>query len=76
MGKRTDPEGGASGAHVSKQQRDHARHEGSLPRPNGAGAEDIHSGRDLQKALYFDQNATADFRNGMRYNIDAVIVCD
>jgi hypothetical protein len=66
MGKRTDFDGDASGAHASKRQRVEAGHERNSPRPNGAGAEEVHSGRDLQKALYFDQNATADFRNGMR----------
>lgn len=66
MGKRTNFEGDASGAHASKRQRIEAGHERNSPRPNGAGAEEVHSGRDLHKALYFDQNATADFRNGMR----------
>jgi hypothetical protein len=70
MGKRTNFEGDASGAHASKRQRVEAGHERNSPRPNGAGAEEVHSGRDLQKALYFDQNATADFRNGMRNRSD------
>ncbi|KAF3003511.1 hypothetical protein E8E13_004993 [Curvularia kusanoi] len=65
MGKRTNFEGDAGGAHASKRQRVEAGHERNSPRPNGAGAEEMHSARDLQKALYFDQNATNDFRNGL-----------
>lgn len=76
MGKRTNFEGDASGAHASKRQRVEAGHERSSPRPNGAGTEEVRSGRDLQKALYFDQNATADFRNGMRRKTRLCSVCD
>lgn len=67
MGKRTNLEGDAGGAHANKRQRVEARHERNSPRPNGTGAEEMHSARDLQKALYFDQNATNDFRNGKDY---------
>lgn len=76
MGKRTNFEGDASGTHASKRQRVEAGHECSPSRPNGAGAEEVHSVRDLQKALYFDQNATADFRNGMRRKTRLCVICD
>lgn len=65
MGKRTNFEGDAGGAHANKRQRIEGGHERNSPRPNGAGAEEVHSARDLQKVLYFDQNATNDFRNGI-----------
>lgn len=64
MGKRTNFEGDAGSVHANKRQRIEGGHERNSPRPNGAGAEDVHSVRDLQKALHFDQSATADFRNG------------
>lgn len=64
MGKRTTFEGDAGSAHATKRQRIEVAHERNSPRPS-AGAEQVHSARDLQKALNFDQNATADFRNGM-----------
>ncbi|KAL1605724.1 hypothetical protein SLS59_003528 [Nothophoma quercina] len=62
---RTNFEGDAGGAHANKRQRIEGGHERNSPRPNGAGAEEVHSARDLQKVLYFDQNATNDFRNGL-----------
>ena len=65
MGKRTNFEGDAGGVHANKRQRIEGGHERNSPRPNGAGAEEVHSARDLQKVLYFDQNATNDFRNGI-----------
>jgi nucleolar pre-ribosomal-associated protein 1 len=64
MGKRTKFEGDSGGAHANKRQRVETGHERNSPRPNGAGAEEMHSARDLQQALYFDQNATNDFRTG------------
>jgi len=65
MGKRTKFESDSGGAHANKRQRVEAGHERNSPRPNGAGAEEMHSARDLQQALYFDQNATNDFRTGL-----------
>lgn len=64
MVKRTTYEGDAGSVHATKRQRIEGGHERNSPRPNGAGADEVHSARDLQKALYFDQNATAEFRNG------------
>lgn len=64
MGKRTTIDGDSGSAHAIKRQRIEGGHERNSPRPNGAGTDEVHSARDLQKALYFDQNATADFRNG------------
>lgn len=71
MGKRTNFESDAAGAHANKRQRVEGGHERNDPRPNGAGAEEVHSARDLQKVLYFDQNATNDFRNGICPNAEA-----
>ncbi|UPX19097.1 uncharacterized protein EKO05_0009370 [Ascochyta rabiei] len=65
MGKRTNFETDLGSAHATKRQRIEGGHDRQSPRPNGAGAEEVHSARDLQKALYFDQNATAEFRNGL-----------
>lgn len=68
MGKRTTFEGDSGSAHATKRQRIEGGHELNSPRPVN-GVEEVHSARDLQKALYFDQNATADFRNGMHYKL-------
>ena len=72
MGKRTTFEGDAGSAHATKRQKIEGGHERNSPRLNGAGADEVHSARDLQKALYFDQNATADFRNGSYMGISRV----
>jgi nucleolar pre-ribosomal-associated protein 1 len=80
MGKRTKFEGDSGGAHANKRQRVEAGHERNSPRPNGAGAgagaEEMRSARDLQQALYFDQNATNDFRNGTNHTALPTVVLD
>lgn len=67
MGKRTFFDAEGKSAHAvhqeSKRQRIEGNHERNSPRPNGV-AEEIANARQLQKALLFDQNATADFRSG------------
>ncbi|KAF2129418.1 hypothetical protein P153DRAFT_385629 [Dothidotthia symphoricarpi CBS 119687] len=69
MGKRTVFDDGAKGAHVerdSKRQRiDNSSYERNSPRPTNGTAEEVTTARSLQKALLFDQGATADFRNGL-----------
>ncbi|KAH8728635.1 ribosome 60S biogenesis N-terminal-domain-containing protein [Phaeosphaeriaceae sp. PMI808] len=67
MGKRTIFDADAKGAHASqdaKRQRIEGSYERNSPRPNDH-AEEVYSGRDLQKALLFDQKAHGDFRSGL-----------
>lgn len=68
MGKRTIFDSDANGAqlgHDVKRQRIQGSHE---PRSNDTPAEEVTNARQLQKALLFDQTASADFRNGKYMN--------
>lgn len=68
MGKRTVFEDGSKSVHVerdTKRQRvDNNAFERNSPRPTNGTADEVTTARSLQKALLFDQGATADFRNG------------
>jgi len=66
MGKRARIDADKKGAHAGqdyKRQRIEGSYDRNSPRPNGHG-EEVVSMRDLQKALFFDQTAHADFCSG------------
>ena len=66
MGKRTAFEANTKVAHGerdSKRQRTNGSHEDDTAHSNGI-ADEVHSARDLQNAIFFDQGSQGEFRNG------------